>query len=220
MLLSGARIAQEVEAGRLIVEPFQRDQLNPNSYDLTLADCLVSYRAQAWRGRYVLDMRRPHPTVEHRILQDGYLLEPQKLYLGRSVEWTSSPYYVPMLEGRSSIGRLGLSVHTTAGFGDRGFRGHWTLELSVVQPLVIYPGVRIAQLCFWEVDQGGPVYEGKYLNERNTPPLPSKLWREFEPRAALAAARVRVQEELVDSSAGGEKGPSGDKAPNTQLAGS
>ena len=110
---------------------------------------------------------------------DGLELEPNRLYLGRTVEYTVTDGFVPMLEGRSSIGRLGLFVHVTAGFGDVGFRGYWTLEIFCVQPVRVYAGVEICQIFYHTVEGDYERYEGgKYQN--NTDIQHSLLYRDFE----------------------------------------
>ncbi len=93
-------------------------------------------------------MKEKNPTAQLVIPKEGLLLQPGRVYLARTVERTFTDKYVPMLEGRSSVGRLGISVHVTAGFGDIGFNGHWTLEITVEQPTVIYPDVEICQIYY------------------------------------------------------------------------
>ena len=90
-------------------------------------------------------MARPNGIEFLKIPKEGLLLQPGTLYLGRTLEYTETHGMVPMLEGRSSVGRLGLFVHVTAGFGDIGFCGYWTLEMFAVQPVRIYAGVAICQ---------------------------------------------------------------------------
>ena len=112
------------------------------------------------------------------IPESGFLLEPGKLYLGRTLEYTKTKKFVPMLEGRSSIGRLGMFVHITAGFGDVGFEGFWTLEIFVVQPLKIYPNVEICQIYFHTIDGDYNEYKsGKY--QANKGIQPSYLYKDF-----------------------------------------
>ena len=182
MILSGDRIFEEIQNGKIEIDPFDISRLNPNSYNVRLADELLTY------DNAVLDMKREEPyTVEKIPHSAGKLLIPGKLYLGRTMERTRAIGFVPMLEGRSSIGRLGVFIHATAGFGDNGFNGYWTLELSVVQPVIIYPEVEIAQLYFHTIaeptEEWGEAcipmtYEhGKYQN--NTGIQPSMLWKEF-----------------------------------------
>lgn len=172
MILSGREIERRM--GReIIIEPFDRKRINPNSYNLRLHDELIVYDEK------VLDMKRPNATKKIRIPEEGLLLEPNKLYLGRTLEYTKTEKVVPMLEGRSSIGRLGLSIHVTAGFGDVGFAGYWTLEIYCIQPVRIYPGVEICQIYYHEIQGDYDAYKsGKYQN--NTDIQPSLLYKDFE----------------------------------------
>lgn len=171
MILSGRRIRERL-GDEIVIDPFNPDQLNPNSYNLRLHDELVVYDAA------VLDMRASNPVSKLRIPPEGLELEPNRLYLGRTLEYTATDGVVPMLEGRSSIGRLGLFVHITAGFGDVGFRGYWTLEIFCVQPIRVYPGVQICQIFYHTIEGDYDSYEGgKYQN--NTGIQHSMLYREF-----------------------------------------
>jgi len=144
MILSGNEIRQQVGRYILIV-PFDESRLNPNSYNLSLHDELLVYE------EVVLDMRKSNRVERITIPEDGLVLTPNQLYLGRTVERAETHNLVPMIEGRSSIGRLGLFVHVTAGFGDVGFCGFWTLEMFAVQPVKIYPGVPICQIFFHQI---------------------------------------------------------------------
>ena len=124
-------------------------------------------------------MRVPNPTSKITIPEEGLLLEPNKLYLGRTIEHTSTNKFVPMLEGRSSIGRLGLFIHVTAGFGDVGFNGYWTLEIFCVQPIRIYPEVEICQIFYHTIEGDYELYKsGKYQN--NSGIQPSLLYKDFD----------------------------------------
>jgi dCTP deaminase len=175
MILSGRQIHQRL-GKEIIIDPFNPDQLNPNSYNLRLHDELVVY------DEPVLDMRSENPVSRITLPSDGLELEPHRLYLGRTVEYTETDGVVPMLEGRSSIGRLGLFVHITAGFGDVGFRGYWTLEIFCVQPIRIYPGVQICQIFYHTIEGDYDGYEGgKYQN--NTGIQQSLLYRELGRRS-------------------------------------
>ena len=101
-----------------------------------------------------------------------------KLYLGRTLEYTKTDQFVPMLEGRSSVGRLGLFIHVTAGFGDVGFAGYWTLEMFCIHPIVIYPNVEICQIYYHTIQGEYTKYDsGKYQN--NTGVQPSMLYKDF-----------------------------------------
>jgi dCTP deaminase len=172
MILSGTEI--EARLGRdIVIEPFQQSQLNPNSYNLRLHNELMVYE------EVVLDMRRANRHRRLTIPPEGIVLDPGKLYLGRTLERTETHNLVPMLEGRSSVGRLGLFVHITAGFGDVGFCGFWTLEIFAVQPIRIYPGVEICQIIYHTVEGDIREYKSdKYQHNRDI--QPSLLHREFE----------------------------------------
>jgi dCTP deaminase len=113
------------------------------------------------------------------IPEEGLVLQPGKLYLGRTVEFTETTNYVPMLEGRSSIGRLGLFIHITAGFGDVGFRGFWTLEIFCVQPIRVYAGVEICQIFYHSIEGDYVHYmSNKYQNNKGV--QPSMLYKDFQ----------------------------------------
>ena len=114
-----------------------------------------------------------------KIPEEGLVLEPNKLYLGRRNEFTKTEKFVPMLEGRSSTGRLGLFIHVTAGFGDIGFAGYWTLEIFCVQPIKIYPNTQICQIYYHDIHGEYDLYKsGKYQN--NTGIQPSLMYKDFE----------------------------------------
>ncbi|MCS6980190.1 MAG: dCTP deaminase [Flavobacteriales bacterium] len=184
MILSGLEIKKRL-GSTLFIEPFDEKLLNPNSYNLRLHNELMVYT-----GR-VLDMRKPNEVQTLRIPDSGLVLEPGRLYLGRTLEYTRSEGVVPMLEGRSSVGRLGLYVHVTAGFGDVGFAGYWTLEMHCVHPIRIYPGVPICQIFYHEIlGEYVPYRSGKYQN--NTGIQPSLLYQDFEnePKAIEEAPLV------------------------------
>ena len=172
MILSGKEIKNKL-GKEIIIEPYNEKQLNPNSYNLRLHNELLVYDEE------ILDMKKKNKFKKLIIPEEGLVLEPGKLYLGRTVEYTATDKYVPMLEGRSSIGRLGLFIHITAGFGDVGFSGFWTLEIFCVQPIKIYPGVEICQIYYHSVEGEYEKYcSGKYQNNEGV--QPSMLYRDFE----------------------------------------
>jgi len=126
----------------------------------------------------VLDMRRANRVRRLTIPPEGLVLQPDQLYLGRTVERTETHNLVPMIEGRSSVGRLGLFVHVTAGFGDVGFCGYWTLEMFAVQPVRIYAGVAICQIFYHDIRGSFSEYASdKY--QHNTDIQPSLLFKEL-----------------------------------------
>jgi dCTP deaminase len=171
MILSGLEIKKQIGNG-IIIEPFVKEQLNPNSYNLRLHNELVVY------DKSELDMKRENPHHSISIPETGFLLQPGKLYLGRTVEYTETLQFVPMLEGRSSIGRLGLFVHVTAGFGDVGFKGYWTLEMFCIQPIKIYPFAPVCQIYYHTIKGEYKLYsKGKY--QENNGIQASMLYKDF-----------------------------------------
>tara|TARA_B000000475_G_scaffold269102_1_gene262581 strand:- start:493 stop:1023 length:531 start_codon:yes stop_codon:yes gene_type:complete len=173
MILSGKEIEKQVKNGNISIDPFTNEQINPNSYNLRLHPDLLVY------DNDVLDMREKNSVSPLAIPEDGLLLESHKLYLGRTVERTSTDKYVPMLEGRSSVGRLGLFIHITAGFGDIGFDGFWTLEIFCVQPIRIYSGLEICQIFYHTIDGDFDLYRSKKY-QSNKGVQPSMLYKDFE----------------------------------------
>lgn len=172
MILSGKEIQRHMGKD-IVIRPFDPKRLNPNSYNLSLHNELLVYENR------LLDMKVPNPVKTLTIPESGLVLEPDKLYLGRTNEFTQTDRFVPMLEGRSSVGRLGLFIHVTAGFGDVGFAGYWTLEIFCVQPIRIYPNVEICQIYYHDIHGDYDLYQsGKYQN--NTGIQPSLLYKDFE----------------------------------------
>lgn len=171
MILTGPEIKKEIESKRIVIEPYEERFLNPNSYNLRLYSELLEIKEG------ILDMKKPTEYKKVVLTDEGFVLQPGKLYLGRTLEYTESHSYLPMLEGRSSIGRLGIFIHATAGFGDVGFCGYWTLEISVVQPVRIYPDIPICQIFYNDVKGELMPYKGKY--QRNEGIQVSGIYREF-----------------------------------------
>ena len=171
MILSGKEIASRI-GDDIIIDPYDENKLNPNSYNLSLHDELLVYTDLP------LDMKKDNNIEKLTIPQGGLVLEPSRLYLGRTIEYTETHNLVPMLEGRSSVGRLGLFVHVTAGFGDVGFRGFWTLEVFCIQPIRIYSGVEVCQIYYHTIEGEYEGYSsGKYQNNNGI--QPSLLFRDF-----------------------------------------
>jgi dCTP deaminase len=145
MILSDSRILAEMEKGTILIEPYRPDCLGTNSYDVHLGRYLAVYSAQ------ILDARKHNAIEEIIIPDDGFVLHPGILYLGVTEEYTETHAHVPFLEGKSSVGRLGIDIHATAGKGDVGFCNTWTLEISCTQPVRVYAGMPIGQLIYFEV---------------------------------------------------------------------
>ena len=182
MILTGSEIQKQTQIGDIVINPFNSKHLGPNSYDVTLNDELLIYDL----NDKPLDMKKSNPTKSIPIPREGIILEPNQLYLGSTVETATSKKFVPMFEGRSSIGRLGINTHITAGFGDLGWGFNeqkkclyptWTLEIAVVHPIRIYPKTRIGQVYFI-VPQGDiKLYQGKYSQQKK--PQASQLFKDF-----------------------------------------
>ena len=177
MILTDIDIMKEVKAGRIDISNFDAQKLGSNSYDLTLSPHMLVYTEE------VLDAKLDNNYERFEIPSYGMVLHPGQLYLGSTAESTGTPHHAPFLEGKSSIGRLGISVHVTAGFGDIGFRGHWTLEITVQKPVKVYPGMPIAQVWFMlPLSNVGTSYarkkDAKYKNQTALP-MPSAMWKNF-----------------------------------------
>ena len=171
MILTGEEIRRRL-GDDVRIDPFNPTQLNPNSYNLSLHNELLVYE------EVVLDLKQPNRFRRLTIPAEGLVLSPNQLYLGRTCEYTETHNLVPQIEGRSSIGRLGLFVHVTAGFGDIGFKGYWTLEMFAVQPIRIYPAVQICQIFYHQVCGEICEYSSeKYQNNRDI--QPSMLYKEL-----------------------------------------
>lgn len=171
-ILSGNEIRQRMSKGDIIIDPFDDSQLGPNSYNLRLHPRMLVYTEA------VLDPKANNRTREIIIPTGGYILRPGSVYIASTEEWTETQNLVPMLVGRSSVGRLGLGVHVTAGFGDVGFKGRWTLEMVATEPVRIYPHMKICQIYYQTV--AGEIleeYNGKYVGQQAA--TPSRLYQEI-----------------------------------------
>ncbi len=170
MIISGKEIERLLER-KISIDPYRPEQLNPNSYNLRLHSELLVYQEQ------VLDMKKDNPTEKVTIPPEGLVLQPGRLYLGRTVESIRSDHHVPLLEGRSSIGRLGIVVHLTAGLGNIGSVGCWTLEIACIQPVRIYPNVEICQIYFQDIRGEHEMYRSKKYHHEDI--QPSLLYQEL-----------------------------------------
>jgi len=175
MILSDKRILEEIDKGTIKIVPYDREFLGSNSYDVHLGKYLARYVDRE------LDSKK-HNTIEHfEIPEEGIVLQPHEFYLGVTEEYTETHAHVPFLEGKSSTGRLGIDIHATAGKGDVGFCGNWTLEISVKQPVRVYGGMPIGQLIYFPVE--GEI-EVKYNQKKNAKysgqinrPVESMMWK-------------------------------------------
>lgn len=160
MILTGEEIKKHMGKD-IIISPYDESQVNPNSYNLKISNELLVYQNE------ILDPKKENKTEKIIIPEDGYVLEPGKLYLARTHEYTETYNYVPVIWGRSSMGRIGLGVHVTAGFGDVGFCGYWTLQLTCLQRVRVYPNMKICQIVYFAVQGEKENYvSDKYQNSK------------------------------------------------------
>lgn len=174
MILSGLKIKEELKNKKIFIEPYNDTLMNPNSYNYRLGDELLEIQDE------IIDSKKKTKYKKIKLPEEGYVLKPHKLYLGSTLEKLGSSEYVTQLIGRSSIGRLGLFLQVTAPLGHVGCNHHWTLELKAVQPLRIYPRMKIGQVTFWKIegDKSKTYEKGKYNNY--TKPHVSMFYKESE----------------------------------------
>lgn len=175
MILSDKKILAAIASGEIIIDPYKRDCLGTNSYDVHLGKTLATYEDG------VLDARKHNRIKSFEIPEEGFVVRPGTLYLGVTEEYTETHNAVPFLEGKSSVGRLGIDIHATAGKGDVGFCNYWTLEISCVHPVRVYAGMPIGQLIYFMVDGEIENYYNKKKNakyvERTNKPVESMMWK-------------------------------------------
>lgn len=182
MVLTDTSILNGIKDGNIIINPFNIKDLKTNSYDLHLSNLFKMYTSD------ILDCKNSNDTITLDINNEEYggsiILMPNTLYLASTIEYTETNYpYVPILHGKSSLGRLGLFIHITAGFGDVGFKGHWTLELYCIKPIKVYYGMPICQISYHQVTEKplkdyGKQENSKY-NYQSIEPIESKMYKNF-----------------------------------------
>lgn len=183
MVLTGLEIMNQIKEGNIEISDFDECRLNPNSYNLRLHNELKIYdfdiKTSTIHDPRILDMKEKNPTKNLLIPDEGLVLWPNTLYLGRTVEMTKTVGFCPQIEGRSSIARLGIDVHKTAGWGDDGFENYWTLEIVATHPVRVYPFVEFCQIIYQKTFGDATMkYKGKYQKTGNIDG--SKIYKEFE----------------------------------------
>ena len=186
MVLSDRTIREEIEAERIVIDPFEPSNIQPSSVDVRVDRKFRVFH----NARYpYIDVRQPMDDLTELVEVSGdepFILHPGEFVLGQTLERVTLPDdLVARLEGKSSLGRLGLLIHSTAGFVDSGFSGNLTLELSNVAnlPITLYPGMKIGQISFLRMttaaDQpyGSSALGSKYQGQRG--PTPSRYWENF-----------------------------------------
>jgi dCTP deaminase len=176
-ILSGRAIDRAVKRGVIRIDPYDPKNLNPASYDVTLGNEVMCYK----KGE-VLDPKKLNPTEGvARIPEDGLVLQPGVGYLMHTREFIETKEFVPVLDGKSSLGRLFLMAHCTAGYIDPGFEGQYTLEVTaLVHPVILYPGMRIGQVRFHTIFGEVDLYQGNYRELASVGPVASRSHKQFE----------------------------------------
>jgi dCTP deaminase len=156
MILTGQQIASDVAAGRITIEPYTPDAVEPNSYRFHLADQIICYDHET------VDCATPPAATGQRIGPEGVVVEPGRVYLGATVETMGSRHYAATLYGRRSVATLGVWIQFSAPLGHAGALIPWTLEITVAQPVRLYPRMPIGKIAFWAM-AGRPIqYAGRY----------------------------------------------------------
>lgn len=159
-MLSGNEIKRQLEAGNLYINPFDDRQLNPNSYNCRLGRDII------WLDEVTLDLHKKPRIQCATIGPEGFYLRKGNVYLASTIEVIASNKFIPCIDGRSTIGRYGIAVHITAGFGDVGFFGNLTCELEARhRDTLIHYGDLIAQISFHPVQGEITMYSGSYQNQ-------------------------------------------------------
>ena len=176
MILGDRKIKEAISNGDIVIEPYDESCVGSNSIDVHLGRTLAVYQDA------VLDAKLPNQVTYFDIPEGGFDLKPGQLYLAATMEYAGSRKYLCNLDGKSSIGRLGIFIHVTAGRGDVNFVNHWTLEVVCVHPVRVYAGMKIGQFTFCETTEIDETYDMKTsakYNGRDPRPMPSMMWKNF-----------------------------------------
>lgn len=203
-ILTGHEIRKQLETGGIEIDPLDLSRVQPNSIDLTLGKEVKVYGAVTKMGidhygplgdgtsinvsqrlapcSNILDSRVKNPTINMAMDESGWLVNPGVLYLMHTHERVHSSKFVTQLNGKSSIARLGIIVHFTAAYGDTGFNGQYTLEVSAMHPVRLYPGMAIAQAVFYTCEGEIEDYrtKGHYVGRAAMGAEPSHSWAQFK----------------------------------------
>jgi len=167
MIISGTKIKQEIQSKRIIIDPFFERDINPASIDLRLGNRVIQYAPDV-----LLDPFKENKTLEYEF-NHKIVLQPGQLYIMHTVNRVCTDNYVQIIDGKSTLGRLGLTIHVTAGYGDPGFCGQYTLEVTCVRPIVLYENMRICQVRFQEIKGKTILYSnnGRYVGGKANGPV-------------------------------------------------
>ncbi len=172
MILTGNEILRQVEQGKIVITPFNKENITTNSYDISIGNEIAFYEDK------ILDPKKDNPISKVPILDEGFVLTPDKIYLVGTYEKIGSDFFVPICKGRSSTARLGIFVHITADIIDLGSHAHWTLQLRAVESVKIYPFMKLAQATFWKPIGNIDLYNGKYQGSEGL--VGSKFFLDFQ----------------------------------------
>ena len=164
MILTGPELSRQVKDGRIVIDPFDESQVEPNSYGFRLGRHIISYRDA------LLDARRQPSHAHHTIPDSGLELRPGNLYLGSTAEVMGSDHYAATLYARRSVSTLGMWIQFSAPLGHTGAIIAWTLEIRVAAPLTVYPGMLVGKIAFWVPVGDQFAYTGRYRDAVTTVP--------------------------------------------------
>ena len=171
-MISYEGIKEELKRGSIVVDN-SVENLGDGFIEVTLGNVLKVYNTPS------LDVTKSTPAKEIIIPESGFVLKPNELYLGRTNEWTETYGFVPILSGTEELAAIGMEIHVTAGFGDNGFEGTWTLEIVCANPTVVYPNMVVGKLQYFPLIGNADIeYRGKYF--RQVDATESRLSREYE----------------------------------------
>ncbi|MFC0140315.1 dCTP deaminase [Erwinia mallotivora] len=171
MILTGKEIEKRVKSEEIIISPFLPENINPNSYNFRLGRTMKVYRNE------VIDPAQENPVDTIMLGEDGYILQPRKLYLAETVEVIGSTCFVPTYAARSSVARMGMFINLSAPLGDIGFIGRWTIQLYSILPIKVYYGMNIGQMMFWHTSGEIELYNGKYQSAEG--PIETRIHIDF-----------------------------------------
>lgn len=171
MILTGAEIHEEVREGRICISPYDENSIEPNSYGFRLDSNFICYRDP------IVDTRCKPAEYRFEIPKSGFCLEPGKFYLGNTLETMGSDNYAATLYARRSVSTMGIWIQFSAPLGHTGAIIPWTLEITAINPVVVYPGMLIGKIAFWKPKGVRSIYDGKYTG--STEAVSSRLAQEL-----------------------------------------
>lgn len=175
MILTGDSIGKEVKLGNIVIEPFNEQFLEPNSYGFHLGDDIIEI---CDGEQNIIDIKESNVHRHHKIGEEGFVLEPGKFYLGSTAEKMGSYTYAKTLLADFSVASMGVWIQFSAPLGHVGAVINWTLEIAVTQPVRIYPYMKIGKLAFWKTYGDIISYGGKYVGSDCA--VESRIYAEYE----------------------------------------